>query len=154
MAARLTARAWETLTEARRGPLRRVHDVEHGQPRWPAHPSTLLSLVRRGLLACGERKSKKGHRLQEWTITDDGLEALNPPAVVRREPVRSLSAKGAARTRMMQFGVWVDVAAPEPEPVDPADVDAAWFGGALERHSEQRDRKERARQLGRHRRAA
>jgi hypothetical protein len=148
MAARLSPNMRAALEESRRGPLRRVHDIDHGQPAWPAHPATLRALVNRDLLTTGERKSRKGHRIEEWTITDDGRSALNPPVVVRREVVRSLRAPGGS-TRMMQLGYWVEARTPEPEPVDPDEVDAAWFGAAARRHAEAMDRRVAARRARR-----
>lgn len=76
---KVTALMHATLEAARRGPLRRIHDGDPGQPNWPAHPTTLHALVRRELLAIDERRSGKGYRLQEWTITDAGREVLDPP---------------------------------------------------------------------------
>jgi hypothetical protein len=138
----------EALQSARKGPLRRVHDIEHGRPAWPAHPASLRALVRHGLAVSSERLSKAGHRVEEWTITEDGRKALNTPVVVVRERVRSLRVYGGS-TRMMQLGAWVDVWMPEPEPVRPQDVDALWFGAAAERHAIERDRRTAARRVAR-----
>jgi hypothetical protein len=149
----VTERMREALLEARKGPLRRVHDGTEGKPPWPAPAASLAALVKHGLLVRSERKSKNGNRVQEWTLTDAGREALKPKQVVRREAVRSLRVPGGS-TRMMQGGVWVDAAMPEPEPVDPDEVDAAWFGAAAVRHAEARDRREAARRLSRNARAA
>lgn len=78
----------EALEDARRGPLRRVHDDQPGQPAWPAHPVSLYALVRRELLAYSERLSGRGYRLQEWTITAAGREVLDPPLrLVQERPV-------------------------------------------------------------------
>jgi hypothetical protein len=144
----VTERMLEALSAAENGPLRRVHDVEHGQAPWPTHPCSLAALVRQGLLERSSRISKKGHRIDEWHINDAGREALKPKPVVKRDPVRSLRVPGGS-TRVMQGGVWVDAGMPEPEPVDPDEVDAAWFGAGAERHAEARDRREAARRVRR-----
>jgi DNA-binding PadR family transcriptional regulator len=144
----VTERMREALLEARKGPLRRVHDGTEGKPPWPANPCSLAALVKHGLLDRSERKSKSGNRLDEWTITDEGRSALNPPAVVKRDVVRSLRAPGGS-TRMMQLGYWVEARTPEPEPVDPDEVDAAWFGAAARRHADAMDRREAARRVRR-----
>jgi hypothetical protein len=145
----VTERMREALAAAQNGPLRRVHDVEHGQAPWPAHPCSLAALVNQGLLEKPRRRiSRNGHPIDEWFITEAGCEALKPKQVVRREAVRSLRVSGGS-TRVMQGGVWVDAAMPEPEPVDPDEVDAGWFGAAAVRHAEARDRREAARRVRR-----
>jgi hypothetical protein len=150
----VTERMREALAAAENAPLRRVHDVAHGQAPWPAHPASIAALVRQGLLEKPRRRiSRNGHPIDEWFITEAGCEALKPRQVVRREAVRSLRVPGGS-TRVMQGGVWVDAAMPEPEPVDPDEVDAAWFGAAAVRHAEARDRRHRAAQIVSKRKAA
>jgi hypothetical protein len=81
----LTRPMRDTLEQAIRQELRRVHDTQPGRPAWPAHPSTLAALVRHGLLAYGTRKSKRGHQLDTWTVTQAGRDALKPREVFRSE---------------------------------------------------------------------
>jgi len=144
----------EALRRARKGPLRRVHNVEHGKPPWPAPAASLAALVKRALLVKDVRKTKAGDKLEEWTITDDGIEALKPPPVkVRQARPVFLTAKPqhvkadytSDPTRAMNG---------EPEAVSPADLDSAWFGAAMKRHTEARDRRERAREIAARRKAA
>lgn len=75
----------EALQSARKAPLRRVHNVEHGKPQPPAAWQTLRALEARGFLAYSERKTKRGERLEEWVITDAGREALLPREVFKEE---------------------------------------------------------------------
>jgi hypothetical protein len=144
----MTSRMLAALRAAQNGPLRRVHDVEHGRAPWPAPPASLAALVRQGLLERSSRVSKKNHRIDEWHVTDAGRETLKPRHVAKRDPVRCLRVPGGS-TRMMQLGTWVQVRSPEPEPVDADDVDAAWFGAAAVRHAEARDRRDAARRVRR-----
>jgi hypothetical protein len=150
----MTSRMLEALRAAQNGPLRRVHDVEHGRAPWPAHHATIRALVDKGLLEKPRRRvSRNGHPIDEWFATDAGREALKPRHVAKREAVRCLRVPGGS-TRMMQLGTWVQLRSPEPEPVDPDEVDAAWFGAAAERHAEARDKRERAQQIAMRRKAA
>jgi hypothetical protein len=112
----LTPAMRDALRAARSQPLRRVHDDKPGRPVWPAHPATLRALTdehRGRCLRRTERLSRQGHVVEEWWITDLGLESLNyrPPG---RDTVRLLRVPGGS-TRMMQLGTWVDVRMPEPE---------------------------------------
>jgi hypothetical protein len=110
----LTRAMRDALRAARSQPLRRVHKPDvPGRPPWPAHPASLAALVRRELVIRGAEVSRKGFRMDVWTITDAGVEALEFVAV-RRDIVRTLRVPGGS-TRLMQLGVWVDVRMPEPE---------------------------------------
>jgi hypothetical protein len=110
----LTPAMRDALRAARSQPLRRVHKPdEPGRPPWPASSASLAALVRRGLVVRTAEVSRKGFRMDVWTITDAGVEALEFVAV-RRDTVRTLRVPGGS-TRLMQLGVWVDVRMPEPE---------------------------------------
>lgn len=80
----LSAPMRQALVEARRGPLRRLHDDQPGKPPWPAPPASLAALVSRGLLETGTMRSRKGWHIDTWTITDAGREAIAPPAARSR----------------------------------------------------------------------
>jgi hypothetical protein len=109
----LTPAMRDALRAARSQPLRRVHKLGPGRPPWPAPATSLAALVRRELVTRGAEVSRKGFRMDVWTITDAGVEALEFVAV-RRDTVRTLRVPGGS-TRLMQLGVWVDVRMPEPE---------------------------------------
>lgn len=80
----LTPQMRAALKAARSQPLRRVHKPGPGQPPWPAHHSTLSALVTgRGFLRRIERRSRNEHLVEEWWITELGLDALTPPSVTR-----------------------------------------------------------------------
>ncbi len=110
----LTPHMRTALRAARSQPLRRVHDDTPGKPSWPANPNTIYALWRNGALVGSCRLSRRGRPIEEWHITDLGVEALKPRLVVRRDTVTRLRC-GRGSTRVMQFGVWVDVRMPEPE---------------------------------------
>jgi hypothetical protein len=86
----------DALLRASREPLRRLHDDHPGAPPWPAPSASLRALVRRGLLEHRERRNRHGRRVEEWTVTDAGLEALHPPAKVKRDTPRSLRVPGGS----------------------------------------------------------
>lgn len=109
----LTKPMREALRRARSQPLRRVHKPGPGRPPWPAYHSTLTTLVNDGLLEQRDRLSRQGYLVDEWFITEFGVEALKP-VIVRRDIVRLLHVAGGS-TRMMQLGTWIDVRMPEPE---------------------------------------
>jgi hypothetical protein len=119
----LTPAMRDALRAARSQPLRRVHKPEPGQPPWPAHPSRLAALVRRGLLTGpDERRSRKGHRMDVWTITDAGVEALDWRPPTRRGGRAVLRVPGGT-TRPMQLGEWDERRIPEPDKLAPG---ATW----------------------------
>lgn len=89
----LTPNMRAALKAARAQPLRRVHDGRAGRPPWPAPAPTLAALARRELVRRGALVSRKGHRVDTWTITDAGREALEERFVVRR-PRPLLIAEG------------------------------------------------------------
>jgi hypothetical protein len=80
----LTPAMRDALRAARSQPLRRVHKPGPGRPPWPAPAASLAALVRRELVTRGAEVSRKGFRMDVWTITDAGVEALRPPHVVRQ----------------------------------------------------------------------
>src|SRR4051812_2490544 len=80
----LTPAMRDTLRAARNQPLRRVHKPQPYRPPWPAHPSRLAALVRRGLLHRSADVSRKGYRMDTWTITDTGLLELEVVTVTKR----------------------------------------------------------------------
>jgi hypothetical protein len=83
--ARLTQKMRVALVEASRNPLRRLHDDLEGKPAWPAHPATLRALEARGLVEKTRRRTRKGWWLDEWSITDNGRQALVPASLVRAD---------------------------------------------------------------------
>src|SRR5436190_7092868 len=87
----------QVLELATREEIRRVFDVPHGQPKWPAAPQTLNALERRGYVERSERLSKAGHRIVGWRATEAGRIALKGPEVVGTErPV--FPARGGGST--------------------------------------------------------
>lgn len=80
----LTKPMRDALRRARSQPLRRVFDDRPGRPPWPAHPCTLVALRDRGLLTIGRRLSRQGFPIIEWSITDDGLQALEAKTIITR----------------------------------------------------------------------
>jgi hypothetical protein len=75
----LTPAMRDALRAARSQPLRRVHKPGPGRPPWPA--------------PAGSEVSRKGFRMDVWTITDAGVEALRPVESTRR-PRPLLVAEG------------------------------------------------------------
>jgi DNA-binding PadR family transcriptional regulator len=98
----LTRPMRDTLEQAARQELRRVHDTP--RPEWPAHHSTLAALVRHGLLAYSTRKSKRRHEIEAWAITDSGRDALQPREVFRQEPDYYLARGGSISYRLTPNG--------------------------------------------------
>ena len=75
----LTENMRTVLELATKQTLTRVHNPqEPGKPPWPANPVTLHALVRHELVRLDERLSRQRYRIQEWTITERGREALKP----------------------------------------------------------------------------
>jgi hypothetical protein len=97
---KLTTAMRDALEEAAHDPLRRLH-VNGSLPPWPAHHSTLAALVGHGLLEHDRRLTKKGHRLEEWTITDAGQDALKPREIVKRDRPLYLARAGRVRYRLL-----------------------------------------------------
>jgi hypothetical protein len=90
----LTPAMRDALRAARSQPLRRVHKPdEPGRPPWPAPAASLAALARRGFVVRSAEVSRKGFRMDVWTITDVGLEALRPVESTRR-PRPLLIAEG------------------------------------------------------------
>lgn len=141
---RLTKPMRETLELARKQELRRVHDG-NGSPPGP-HINTLNALVRHELLAASERRTRRGHRLQAWTITDAGRQALQPREIHRTEELFYLNHTGRGagdytndRTR----------AADDVPVLDPDTLHSAWRQRAEQRKAAAEDPRERARRLAR-----
>jgi hypothetical protein len=140
----------DTLEQARRMPLRRVHDTEPAPPPWPAPWQSLHALVAHGWLTRAERLSRRRTRLEEWTITDEGRVALDPPPVIRQARPLYLAAKPqhirADYTRnparaLLSAGEVLD------------DPESVWAAEAAQRHAGAGDRRARARQLAHNARA-
>jgi hypothetical protein len=83
------------LEQAQREPLRRLHPL-CGIAPWPAHHVTLAALVAQGLLEHAEHLTRRGLRLEEWTITDAGRQALEPIVIDRPDRPRYLAPAGGA----------------------------------------------------------
>lgn len=151
--------------------LRRVHDTEHGRPPWPAPAATLAALVRHGLLDRCSRISRKGARVDEWTLTDQGRTALDPPPPQAREPRDLYLAARPGRLRYKTLPpaagkkagrVTVDDSGPANADYtnDPGrqlpgagivlpDPDPSWTDHARERHADAQDRRRAARRARR-----
>jgi hypothetical protein len=103
----------EALTTALKAPLRRLHDHPENKPPWPAHHTTLRSLVLRGLLEHSEHRTRRGWLLEEWAITDAGREALEPVQITRRPSPRFMARSGGIRYKKLapvkpgDLGRWV-----------------------------------------------
>lgn len=157
---RLTRLMRNALEDAVRQELRRIHDTP-GVAAWPAHPSTLAALVRHELLARSTRRSKRGHQLDAWTITDAGRAALRPRDIFRREPDLYLTravpatALGVAAhgeyTTNPEHALCREGDAPV---IDPDTLDSAWTQISTERRHAAQDRRARARQAARNARTA
>lgn len=74
----------EALQDAAKHAIRRVHDCP-GQPGWPFPHNTLRALLRHGYVEYTELISRKGHRVQQWAITELGRQALKAPGWVAEE---------------------------------------------------------------------
>ena len=147
---KLTPAMRETLQRAKtENGLRRVHDNAPGRPAWPAHHNTIRALIDRGHLTHKRRRSRQGHPTDEWLITQNGLDALEPTIVTRtRRPL--YIAEG-----------WPDYtsdsgrkAKGEPEAVPPGELNPAWKIAALERQADALERRHQARLLAQRRRVA
>jgi hypothetical protein len=143
----------ETLEDAARQELRRVHEDQPGAAPWPAHPLTLAALVRRGLLSYSSRRSKRGHQLEAWSITGDGRAALEPREVFRRQADVYLT-RAALSLNVGGHGEYTTdpgraLCHDDAPIIDPASLDRAWTEIAEERRAAADDRRERARRSGR-----
>jgi hypothetical protein len=144
---RLSDQMTEALQRARRGELRRVHKPGPGKPPWPAHPATIAALLNRGLLNHSRKPNRHAWPVDTWTLTEAGHEALAPPAPRSgRDRVRFLADRSKSLTDYTSDpGKRID----DLEAVDPAMVDAAWFGAAAERHAGAADRRVAAKRVRR-----
>lgn len=136
----------DALDEAVCHELRRVYD-ELGDAEWPAHPLTLAALVRHGLLVHSTRKSKRGHRLDAWTITETGREALQPRERFRRETLVYL-----ARPVPDHHGEFTTIRRHSIDDVPVIDTDTlsdAWPQLAEQRRAAAQERRARARRARR-----
>jgi len=107
MPAQITESMRVVLKEAarRQEGLRRLHGDQPGSPPWPAHPSTLAALVRRGLLERASGRTRRGSRIDTWRITEAGRLELNPPAQVMQDRPLYL-ARGSVRYRLLPDNRW------------------------------------------------
>ena len=145
---KLTALMREALEHAHRhGEIRRVHDDTPGQPPWPFPAASLAALTRRDLLASSKRRSKRGHQMDVWKITDAGREEFKARARPVKDAVHGMNAKGAAASRVMVGGVWTDVRFPEPEKIDADRLDPKHAEDARARHLDVVDPRDKARLL-------
>jgi DNA-binding PadR family transcriptional regulator len=144
---KLTQTMRSALVAASKQPLRRVFKG-HGKPPWPAHPSTIYALLRRGFLECSEIRNRQDHPTVLWTITPNGLEALKPVAKVKAERALFLTAK----PQHVKADYTCDPSRAmrgEPEAVRSEDIDQAWFGAAARRLAGATDRRAAARRARR-----
>ncbi len=102
----LTKHMRAALENARRGPLRRIHTPGPGRPPWPAHPSTLMALLRQGLVDHEVIKGNDGCWREAWTINDAGREALKPRDTTRRDSPMYLVRCGSTRFKKLPNGRW------------------------------------------------
>jgi hypothetical protein len=147
----------DALKEAVRHELRRVHDETPGAT-WPAHPLTLAALVRRGLLAYSTRKSKRGHQLEAWAITERGRDALKPREVFRRQADVYLT-RAALSLNIGGHGEYTTdrsraLCGESDAIIDPGTLDRAWVEISDERRAAAQDRRARARRGARNLRAS
>jgi DNA-binding PadR family transcriptional regulator len=145
-AARLTQKMRAALVEASRNPLRRLHDDLEGKPAWPAHPATLRALEARGLVEKTRRRTRKGWWLDEWSITDNGREALVPASLVRADrpvymahPSRTTGDYTSDPSRTFD----------RLEVMDVGLLGAQWIDDSALRYAASEDRRARARRLSR-----
>lgn len=149
----------DALEAAVRQELRRVHDQQGADPpRWPAHPLTLAALVRHGLLRYSSRKSKRGHQLEAWAITDRGRDALRPREVFRHQADVFLT-RAALSLNVGGHGEYTTdraraLCGDDAPIIDPASLDRAWTEIAEERRAAAQDRRARARRAARDLRAS
>jgi DNA-binding PadR family transcriptional regulator len=132
------------LEAASKHALRRVHDGP-GAPPWPAHSASLAALVRRGYLERSQLISRKGHRVDLWTLTDEGREALKPQRLIGSErPVFMARGSGVTSERAMAIDDAEVMGAPSE----------AWLRVARERRAGVEDPRRAAKRLARSLRAA
>jgi hypothetical protein len=147
------------LHQATKGPLRRVHEQPRNAPPppWPAPPQTLHALHAHGLLTHTRRRNRRGHWIDEWTITHTGLRAVDPPRTARRDRPEFLRAGGGTtHNPRLSIDTTVDGFGRRRalDLIDVADLDPRWAQHARARHEHARDRREAARALARRARAA
>jgi hypothetical protein len=155
---RLTRPMRNALEDAVRQELRRVHDTP-GPAAWPAHPSTLAALVRHELLTRSTRRSKRGHQLDAWTITDAGRAALQPRDIFRRQPDLYLTHAVPETTTGGHGEFTTDPRRAlcregDAAVIDPDTLDDAWSQVSTERRHAAQDRRARARRAARNIRSA
>jgi hypothetical protein len=149
---RLSAQMRETLAEAARNPLRRLHDQLEGKPPWPAHPATLRALEQRGLLNKSRRRTRKSWWLDEWAITDQGREALNPKPAKSRSDKPVYLARPSRSTGDYTYNR--KYAIDDLEVIPPSSLDRKWAAQADIELADARNRKNAARHAARQARAA
>lgn len=98
----LTDRQRSALNDAIKQPLQR----RPPDRTWPANPSTLHSLTRRELVTYSKRRTRAGHLLEEWAITQTGRDALEPRLVIKRDRPLYLAHCGHIRYRQLPNGRW------------------------------------------------
>ena len=143
---RLTPRMRDALQQAARAPIRTTRPQSHRNPPQTPRKATLEALTRRGLLKPSERLNRRGEPIVEWAITEAGRQALEPRVVVRRDRPRFL----AAQPHQIKYDYTYDPSKAllnAGEVLDPPSD--AWDAGARERWNTVRDRRARARQIGR-----
>lgn len=91
------------LEQAARHQIRRVHEGP-GKPVWEFSPATLHALVRREYLERTESKTKRGAKIETWTITELGKAALVPHWT--HEERSTFVATGAIRYRKKKNAHW------------------------------------------------
>lgn len=100
----MTSNMRDVLSEASKNALRRVHDTQ-GAPDWPAPANTLRALQRHGFVEYVELTSRKGHRVEIWSCTELGREALKAPQWSGEEKPQYLT-DGAIRYRKLPNNRW------------------------------------------------
>lgn len=157
---RLTPAMHKALDHARRaGPtgLRRVHDNKPGRPEWPAHPATLTALLRRGHIEHRRLKNRNDWPVDQWTITDTGRLALNPPTRPKPDRPRFLQSevwRGGDTTNEPSRSIDYEPGLGAVEYVDPAQLDPSHTRLTRTRHEGAQDATTRARELRALRRAS
>lgn len=141
----MRGRMRDALEAASKHTLRRVHTGEPGSPAWEHHPGTLRALERRGWLEYSEIRSRQQNRVQLWTITDAGKDALRPPRLVGSErPVFMARGSGTTSERAMAID--------DVELADPPS--AAWLRVSREKRAGAEDARGAAARAARRLRAA
>jgi hypothetical protein len=142
----VTGHMRSALEAASKHPLRRVHDG-HGKPPWPAPAGSLAALVRRGWLERSEGLTKRGHKLETWTITEIGKEALRGPRWSATEKPIFMARGGGVTSERAR-------AIDDAEKMDHDRLSLRWRRESLERSAGAEDPRRRARRLARSARRA